>query len=278
MLILGPANIPDPRETSSEELRRQLLAVGADPVALAKLFYSGEEEPTPDALRRKLERRIVKDSQATRHVLAMEMVLRHAERPRTSGPAVRTAQRSQRFVTEETWAWANASLPEFARYLIASAQRARVAQYGTMHDRLAAMGLITHAGPDTQLGRPLGLLGWSLCRPEIITHFASNRVPLLPVLGCRKPIGSRPFVPGDGFDGVAVDYCRAWLGFSSARFRDAADCTKLERWASVFEREVDDLYAPCRCRAIREMHEDCFEYRHWADVLKYFKLQPLDID
>lgn len=276
--MIGPATIPDPRQTASEEFRRQLLAEGADPVALAKLFYSGEKDPSPDALRRKLERRIANDSQATRHVLAMEMILRRANRSNASAPAARTAALSTRFVTQETWEWATASLPEFARYLIASAKMARVAQYGTMHDRLAAMGLITHAGPDTQLGRPLGLLGWSLCQPEIMARFSRNRVPLLSALGCRKPTGSRPFVPGDGFDGVAVDYCRAWLDQPSTRSRGVADRTKLERWAEVFNRNYSDLYDRRRCHAVQEMHKDCFEYRHWDDVLEYFALQPLDID
>ncbi|MBF0305442.1 MAG: hypothetical protein HQL41_07320 [Alphaproteobacteria bacterium] len=278
MIAIGPATILDPRETPSEELRRLLLALGADPASLAKLFYSGGDEPTPDALRRKLDRRIANDSQATRHVLAMELILRQCKRSRTSGRTERTARLSAQFVTEETWEWANASLPELARYLIASAQLARVAPYGTMHDRLAAMELITHAGPDTQLGRPLGLLGRSLCQPEIMARFSQDRVPLLSVLACRKPIGSRPFVPGAGFDGVAVDYCRRWLKSPSARARGSADRAKLERWISVFEREVDDLYDSRRCRAVQEMHEDCWEYQHWSDALEFFDLLPLDID
>jgi hypothetical protein len=273
MLMVGPATIPDPRKTSSEEFRGLLLSTGADPAALARLFHSGEDEASPDALRRKLDRRIANDSQATRHVLAMELLLRDTERPRTSGPAERTARVSERFYTEASWPWANRSVPEFARYLIASAELERIAPYGTMHDRLAAMGLITHAGPDTQLGRPLGLLGWSLCsrKPEIMD--GPDRVPLLSVLACRKPVGKLPFVPGDGFDGVAAEYCQDWLKHPSAR----TDKAKLERWLSVFKLNGRNLYQSDRIRAVQEMQKDCFCYQHWDDILEYFDLQPLDI-
>jgi hypothetical protein len=277
VLSITSTTIPDPRETSSEELRLRLLAAGADPAALGRLFYTSDDTPTPDALRRKLDRRVARDSQATRHVLAMELILREVERPRATGPAKPTARRSARFTTEPTWHWANASVPEFTRYLISSAKLLRIAPYGTMHDRLAAMELITHAGPDTQLGRPLGLLGRSLWALEIMDHFYRDRVPLLPSLGCRKPIGDRPFVPGDGFDGIAVEYCKAWLKHSSARARGPADEAKLKRWQSVFKRGGEDLYDRRRCAAVREMHEDCFAYRRWDDVLAYFDLLPLDI-
>lgn len=276
MLMADPAAIPDPRETSSEEFRRLLLSSGADPAVLARLFHSGEDKASPDALRRKLDRRIANDSQATRHVLAMELLLRATERPQAFGPVERTAQLSERFYTMPTWPWANSSLPEFARYLIASAELGGIAPYGTMHDRLAAMGLIKHAGFDTALGRPLGLLGWSLCgsvMPEIMD--GSDRVPLLSVLACRKPIGNRPFVPGDGFDEVAATYCKDWLTHPSAH----TDKAKLERWLSVFGLKLRNinLYGRDRVRAVEEMQEDCFGYQYWADVLKYFGLQPLDI-
>ena len=277
--MIGPATIPDPRETQAEEFRRLLLAAGADPGAIARLFHSGEEESTPDALRRKLDRRIAHNSRATRYILAMELLLRNTVRPRAPGSVRRTNSLSKRFCTEGTWEWANASLPEIARYLIASAEMENLAAYGVMHDRLAAMKLITHAGPDTQLGRPLGLLGRSLCKPEIMDRFGEDRVPLLSVLACRKPMGARPFVPGAGFDGVAFEYCNAWLDHPSALDRGSADRRKLEKWISVFEREdVDDLYERRRCRAVEEMHADCFAYERWSDVLDFFDLEPLDID
>ena len=101
----------------------------------------------------------------------------------------------------------------------------------------------------------------------------SDRVPLLSVLACRKPIGSRPFVPGNGFDEVAATYCEDWLTHPSARTHKA----KLQRWAAIFEWQADDLYDPRRVRAVQEMQEDCFGYQSWADVLKYFEIQPLDI-
>ena len=114
MLMVDPATIPNPRETSSAEFRRLLLSSGADPAARAGLFHSGEGEASPDALRRKLDRRIANDSQATRHVPAMELLLRVTERPRTSGPAERTARPSERFYTKPSWPWANISVPEAA--------------------------------------------------------------------------------------------------------------------------------------------------------------------